>query len=103
MKYYAIGLLNFISRDWAPDYLQKVTPLVEKVGGRYLARSPSVEVIEGNIETPHSVILIEFPSKEAAEEFYYSSEYEPYKISRQQGSVGQFLLVSGQDIARMKI
>lgn len=101
MKYYAIGNLDFISNEWLVEYLQKVTPMVERVGGRYLARSPSVEVIEGEGVAPQSVVLIEFPSKEAAEQFYYSDEYEPFKKSRQGGSRGQFLLVAGQDIANM--
>lgn len=101
MKYYAIGNLDFISNEWVAEYLQKVTLMVERVGGRYLARSPSVEVIEGDGVAPQSVVLIEFPSKEAAEQFYYSDEYEPFKKSRQSGSRGQFLLVAGQDIANM--
>ena len=101
MKYYAIGTLNFTNNDWVMEYLQKVTPMVEKVGGKYLARCPSVEVIEGEGGAPHSVVLIEFPSREAAESFYYSEEYEPFKRSRQDGSSGRFLLVAGQDIAKM--
>lgn len=49
MKYYAIGNLDFTSSEWVAEYLQKVTPMAERVGGRYLARSPSVEIIEWEV------------------------------------------------------
>lgn len=101
MKYYAIGNLNFTDNNWVEEYLKKVTPMVEKVGGKYLARTPSVELIEGEGDAPQTVVMIEFPSKDAAEAFYYSDEYKPFKESRIKGSVGQFLLVAGHDIAQM--
>ena len=99
MKYYAVGIMSLTNTDWVQDYLRDVTPLVEKMGGRYLARTPALELIEGEGPAPQSMVLIEFPSREAAEQFYYSAEYEPYKVARRRGSVGQFYLVAGQDIA----
>ena len=101
MKYYAIAKMDFTDNDWVADYLKNVTPMVEKVGGRYLARTPSLELIEGAGPAPQTIVLIEFPSKDAAESFYYSDEYQPYKQSRQSGSIGQFYLVAGQDIAKI--
>jgi uncharacterized protein (DUF1330 family) len=101
MKYYAVAKMDFTNNDWVTDYLKNVTPMVEKVGGRYLARTPSLELIEGDGPAPQTIVLIEFPSRDAAEAFYYSDEYQPYKDARQSGSVGQFYLVAGQDIAKM--
>ena len=99
MKYYAVGMLNFTSDQWVQEYLQQVTPMVEKVGGKYLARTPMIEMIEGSTPPPNTIVMIEFPSKDAAEAFYHSDEYAPFKDARQAGSTGTFMLVAGQDIA----
>ncbi len=101
MKYYAVAKMDFTDNNWVTDYLKNVTPMVEKAGGRYLARTPSLELIEGDGPPPQTIVLIEFPSREAAEKFYYGEEYQPYKESRQKGSVGEFYFVAGQDVAKM--
>ena len=101
MKYYAVATLDFLTNDWVTDYLLNVTRMVEKAGGKFLARTPSLEMIEGDEPAPQTIVLIEFPTREAAEEFYFSDEYQPYKNARQNGSKGQFYLVAGQDIAKM--
>lgn len=75
--------------------------MVECVGGKYLARTPMVELIEGDGPAPQTIVLIEFPTREAAETFYFSEEYQPFREARQQGSTGRFYLVAGQDIATM--
>ena len=99
MKCYAIGEINFSDHHWVNDYLKNVTPLVEKLGGIYLARTPSVEVLEGEGGAPQTVVLIQFPSKEVAMKFYHSDEYESYKKARKDGSHGRFMLVDGHDVA----
>ena len=68
-----------------------------------LRRSPTLvgllyfETIEGEQRAPQIYLLIEWPSKHAAEAFYESAEYRPHRESRQQGSRGQFVLVAGED------
>ena len=99
MKYYAVASLNFKNPLWIQDYLRDVTPMVTKVGGKYLARTSKIEKIEGTAALPESMLIIEFPSKEAAEQFYYSEEYQPHKEARLNGSVGDFFLIAGEDIA----
>ena len=100
MNYYAVATIDFTNTDWVMEYLQKVTPMVERVGGKYLARTPEFELVEGDGPIPQTTLIIEFPSKEAAQSFYDSDEYQPYKTSRQNGSVGNFFLVAGKDIAK---
>jgi uncharacterized protein (DUF1330 family) len=43
-------------------------------------------------------VLIEWPSKEVAEEFYDSEEYRPYREACGAGARKEFLLVSGEDV-----
>ncbi len=43
-------------------------------------------------------LIIEWPSKAAAEAFYNSDEYTLHLVSRRNGSRGEFVLVAGEDI-----
>ena len=74
--------------------------MVEQAGGRYLARTSKIERMEGERKTPQIFLIIEWPSKDAAEAFYESAEYRPYRESRIKGARNEFVLVAGEDIAK---
>jgi len=74
--------------------------MVERSGGRYLARTPKVERIEGERKPAGIVVVLEWPSKEAAMTFYESEEYRPYRQKRIAGARNEFFLVAGEDIAK---
>ncbi len=97
MKQYTVAELEVTDPSWVRDYVNDVTAMVEAHGGRYLARTPQAELFEGERELPQLMLLIEWPSREAAEEFYESEEYRPYREARMAGSRGAFLLVAGED------
>ena len=98
MKYYAVAEIDVTDRSWVLEYVKNVTPMVESFGGRYLARTSKIEKLEGDRSTPQVLLIIEWPSREAAMAFYESEEYRPYRESRLRGSKGEFLLVAGEDI-----
>ena len=98
MKYYAVAEIDVTDQRWVADYVANVTGLVERAGGRYLARTARSEKIEGDRPLPQLVLLIEWPSKEAAIAFYESAEYRPYRTHRLAGAQNEFLLVPGEDV-----
>ena len=100
MKYYSIGELDVTDPSWVSSYLKEVTPLVERYGGRYLARTSRGEKMEGERKVPQIVVLVEWPSREAAQAFYDSDEYRPHRQRRVAGALNEFLLVPGEDIGR---
>lgn len=55
-------------------YQQQVAPLLERAGGTYLARGGEHRVYVGDFE-PGRLILIEFPTLEAMDQFYGSAAY----------------------------
>jgi len=98
MRYYSVAELTVTDRGWVRDYVTQVTPMVERYGGRYLARTAKFEQIEGERAPKDVVLLIEWPSKEAAEAFYASDEYRPFRERRRAGADNEFLLVAGEDV-----
>lgn len=98
MKYYTVAEFEINDYHWVKAYVQEVTKLLERFGGRYLARTSNFEKIEGERNPPQIFLIIEWPSKEAAIEFYESDEYRPYLQSRKEGASTEMFLVAGEDI-----
>lgn len=99
MKYYCVAELEITDQAWVPAYVENVTRMVERFGGKYLARTSGVEKLEGDGPPPQILLILEWPSREAALAFYESDEYSPYLQSRLQGAKSQLLLAKGEDIA----
>lgn len=97
MKYYAAVTIKLNDDSWLAEYGPVVGPLVEKHGGRYLARSTEMETIEGDSPLPDVFVIIEWPSKEAAQAFYSDPEYQPQLRNRLAGTSGDFVLLAGVD------
>src|SRR4051794_26702101 len=99
MKHYAVAEITITDPSWIADYVRDTTPLVERFGGRYLARTSNVGIVEGDRPVPQICLLIEWPSKGAAMAFYDSEEYRPHREARRAGSTGEFVIVAGEDDA----
>jgi len=100
MKYYVVGEVEITEQGWVPDYIRNVTGMVERRGGRYLARTSIVERLEGDRKLPQILVILEWPSKESAVAFFESEEYRPYRKSRSIGAKNEFLLAAGEDLAK---
>ena len=99
MSVYLIADIKVTDDAWVPDYAANAHKLVHKHGGRYLARSGNVRVIEGMPPETTLIALIEFPSSAAVDTFLKDSEYQPYAMARQAGSISRFQLIDDSDIA----
>jgi uncharacterized protein (DUF1330 family) len=98
VKYYAVAELDVTEPSWVADYVADVTPMVERRGGRYLARTAQIEQIEGERTPPQVLLIIEWPSRQAANDFYESDEYRSYREARRAGARNEFLLIAGDDV-----
>jgi uncharacterized protein (DUF1330 family) len=58
------------------DYKALARPLAEKFGGEYLARGGNMSLKESDLWTPKRLVVVRFPSAEAANKFYDSAEYQ---------------------------
>jgi len=76
------------------EYKARVTPVVEKFGGRYLVVGGPFEVKEGTYQ-PVFPTMIEFPSMDAARRWYDSDEYRELKRMRLDATVSNGFLLAG--------
>ena len=65
MAAYLICHVTVKDDAWMPDYIQNVHGIVEKHGGKYLARSANITTIEGEGSGANIIALLEFPTMEA--------------------------------------
>lgn len=97
MTYYSVLAVTPTSEDWIPDYIGPANALVAKHGGKYLARTASHERLEGDDAGAALRIVIQWPSKEAAEAFMSDPEYVPHLQARTAGSKSHHFLIEGKD------
>lgn len=89
-------IANIDVQDWDKfnAYRERVPPVIEKFGGRYLIRAGELHPIEGDLGLQRLVVL-EFPSMEAARRFYDSPEYAPLLRLRLDSTASDIVLVEG--------
>ena len=76
------------------SYRKEVPATLEAFGGRFIARGGDLSVLEG--EWPHHrLVIIEFPSRAAAEGWYKSAEYQKIISLRHNSSAGNLVIVDG--------
>ena len=78
MPGYVGTLLDIHDQDRFRQYLKGVGPSLAKRGGQIVLRGPIADVVEGRLDTCEDtrLVMIEFPSLEAAHEWYDSAEYQ---------------------------
>ncbi len=74
------------------DYIAKVKPIVEKFGGKYLARTEKV-ISLNPLRKPQRVIMIRFPSKAHLEECFSSNAYRQIMHEREDSVDARALIV----------
>lgn len=75
-------------------YRDLATASVARHGGRFLARGGAITPLEGDWR-PERLVMIEFPSVEAARAWYDSADYQDALKIRLANSVGRALIVEG--------
>jgi len=76
------------------EYRSKVAPMIERVGGRYLTRGGSHEILDGGW-TPTRVVVIEFPDMATLKAWYNSPEYQPLIAIRRGAGADVLIAIDG--------
>ena len=76
-------------------YLEKVKPMVEKFGGKYLIKGGKIEAKETDLWKPKRIVLVKFPNKSSALRWYNSEEYRALKHLRLNNASSNILFIEG--------
>ena len=94
MPAYVVAEVDITNPEGYKEYSTQVPATIEKYGGRFLVRGGKAHPLEGDWPDRRRVI-IEFPSAEAARQWWNSPEYEKPKALRRANSQGRLLLIEG--------
>lgn len=93
MPAYVVALIRSISDpDTYKKYVAQVEATLAPFGGRFLARRPDPEVLEGG-PAPSRTIILQFPDEDAARAWHASDAYQPVMRLRRAASEGMLVLL----------
>ena len=94
MPGYLIANLKVTDPEGFDRYRAGVPAVIAQYGGRYAVRGGAMDRLE-NAEGFDRVVVLEFPSLDAARAFYRSPEYAPLLKLRIETTESQVVLVDG--------
>ena len=96
MKAYAIFQERVKDEETFAAYRKVVLPTIAAFGGRFLVRGGTFSVVEGEWPLPR-LVIIEFPSRAAAEDWYKSPDYQKILPLRLKSCTGNAVIVDGAE------
>lgn len=94
MKAYCIVYETIENDAMFAEYRAQVMPTIEAYGGRFLVRGGKFTVLEGEMPFMRIAVL-EFPSRQMAEDWYRSPDYQRILPLRTQSGRCQFIVADG--------
>jgi uncharacterized protein (DUF1330 family) len=94
MTAYVIADITVTNPDGYAPYRPMAAKTVADHGGRFIARGGAIEPREGDWK-PSRIVIIEFPSMEAARRWYDSPEYQAALKIRLANSTGRVIITEG--------
>ena len=95
MSAYVITDVEILDSDLYSQFLEKVTPTVEGHGGKFMARSSSMEVILGDW-APTRLAILEFDSHDQVHTWLNSPEYTALNDLREKSSNINMVVIDNQ-------
>ncbi|WP_335946187.1 MULTISPECIES: DUF1330 domain-containing protein [Salipiger] len=93
MSAYMIARIDVTDPEEYAIYAGQTVALAERFGGRFLVKGGPQEVIEG--EAPSRHVIVEFPSRAAAERWFNSPEYQRILPIALRASTRDVVIVEG--------
>jgi uncharacterized protein (DUF1330 family) len=94
MTAYYIGEHRIKNAAVFEEYLVKVMPMIERCGGRYLTKTGTHEILEGDWQ-PNRVVIVEFPDMASIRKWYRMPEYQPLIALRQTAATDVMIALEG--------
>jgi uncharacterized protein (DUF1330 family) len=95
MPAYVVSEVEIRDETLAVRYRALAEASIARYGGRYLARSGAIEVVEGDWPAERRVVVVEFPTMARAREWYASPEYAEALAVRRDALARRLIFVEG--------
>ena len=92
-KGYLVANIRVTDQERFKQFSKMAGPIIQKFGGKVLARGPGANRHEGTLSGV--VMMIEFDSKEIAENFYFIEDYQAAKAVRVECSETDLMIIEG--------
>lgn len=76
------------------EYKALTPASLQPFNGKFIVRGGAAETLEGDWQ-PKRMVVLEFPTKQAAKAWWSSDEYAPAKALRQRTATTQMILMEG--------
>jgi uncharacterized protein (DUF1330 family) len=93
-KGYILANVEVRDADAYEAYRSQTAAIVANHGGRFLVRGGAVRMLEGDLKLGR-VVVLEFPSVEAAQAFYDSPEYQAVLPHRTRNARSDLAIIEG--------
>ena len=94
MPAYMIARINVTDAEQYKNYIAATPAIIEKFGGKFIARGGETVTLEGEQET-RRIAVVEFPALDNIREFYDSAEYKAAMKLREGAAELDILGVAG--------
>jgi uncharacterized protein (DUF1330 family) len=96
-KAYLVGQITVINPEAYAVYSAQVPQTIAAFGGKYLVRGGLATVLEG-ISRGDRNVVIEFPDRQTAENWYASDAYQAIVKHRTDNSTGTLAIIDGFEL-----
>jgi len=97
-KGYWIAMVDVKNGDEYKKYAMGLQPILKKFGATYVARAGKTEAVEG--KTKPRVVVIEFPSYQAAVDCYGDADYKKIIPLRKSNAEADLIITEGYEGAQ---
>ena len=92
MSGYVLANVRWTSDDALADYAERLRPSLDAHGGVVITGTRDARVLEGDWQPDGILVLISFPTVDAALAWYHSEEYRPALEIRTQSARSRMLV-----------
>ena len=92
--YMIVDVKEVMNQQGYGEYIRQVPPIVEKFGGRYLARGGQATAVSGNWK-PTRIIIVQFESMDKFQKWWNSPEYRAVAPLRERSAKTDVVVLEG--------
>ena len=92
--YLIVDIRTVLDEETYATYRSRVSAGLSEAGGEYLVRGGAVQVLEGDW-SPNRIVVVRFPSIEAAKQWWDSADYAELKQMRKAATLTNMIVVPG--------